>query len=719
MDGLEGDGPASEADTPVDGRDSDARHPPVDAEPTRYRVPRRRVAEDVEPAEIIRGSQSGSRFARRIRPNQRRFERSPDEGVFTATARATAPRTRAEQLWMRVRRVAVGTPLATEELEEQKLPKWKALAVFSSDVLSSSAYATDEILLVLALAGAAALTYSIEIAGVLVLLLAVVTFSYRQTIRAYPNGGGAYIVARENLGDAAGLSAAAALAVDYVLTVSVSIAAGVLAITSAFPELHDLAIEISVGVVAVITLLNLRGIRESATIFALPTYAFIVSITVLLVGGFIRLLLDPGLQAEIPESVEPFGLSGLSWFIVLKAFASGGAALTGTEAISNGVPAFRRPESRNAATTLIWMAVLLGSFFLGLTILAHELGIQHADEISVPAQIARTVFGETPLFYVIQAATALILLLAANTSYADFPRLGSILARDRFLPHQFTFRGDRLAFSNGIIVLGASASLLLIVFEADVSLLIPLYAFGVFVSFTLSQGGMVAHWLRLRGPGWRTSMLISGVGAVATGVVAAIVGLTKFSEGAWISMLAMAVLALLFWMIHSHYRGVERSLALPLDTIAAPQPPRREVVLVPVEEINRAVVRTIDFARTISARVHAIHVTDDVEAAQVLREDWERTVLDVPLVIIDSPYRSFVAPVVAYVEALNQLDPGTYVAVVLPEIVATWPWQRWLHNQSARRLRKALLERSNTVVVQVPYHLGAGRELINRSVPPR
>jgi len=680
--------------------------PPED-ERERIRLPRRRETPEVEPTEIVRGAKPGSRFARRVRPAERRFERVEEE-TFRATERATAPRTGAERFWRTVRRIAVGSPIATEEAEEQKLPKWKALAVFSSDVLSSSAYATDEILLVLATAGAAALTYSIEIAAAIAVLLAIVTFSYRQTIRAYPNGGGAYIVARENLGDAYGLTAAAALAVDYVLTVAVSVAAGVLAITSAFPSLQPVSVELAVGVVAIVTLLNLRGLRESGTIFAIPTYAFIVAMVVLLIGGFVRLALDPQLTAAVPESARPFGSSALTLFIVLRAFASGSAALTGTEAISNGVPAFRKPESKNAATTLVWMGLILGSFFLGLTVLAREFGIQNADRISVPAQIAQTVFGDGPVFYSIQAATALILLLAANTSFADFPRLGSILARDRFLPHQFTFRGDRLAFSNGIIVLGLGASLLLIVFDAKVSRLIPLYAFGVFVSFTLSQSGMVVHWLRLRERGWRRSMVINAVGAAATGVVALIVGGTKFSEGAWISMLAMLFLGLTFYAIYRHYMGVERKLEVPRGTILETGARRRHVVLVPVDELNRAVLRTVDYARTVSPSVTALHITDDLEAGQRLRREWESAVLDVQLVIIDSPYRSFVAPVLSYIDALDRAEPGHYVTVVLPEFRTPWPWQRWLHNQSARRLKNALLDRPNTVVTEVPYHLGAG-----------
>jgi amino acid transporter len=676
-------------------------------EPSKLRIARKAPLPDVESTEIVRGAKPGSRYARRVRARERRFERGLEEGTVRATTVATAPRTRGQRLWRGARRVLVGSPIASEEAEEQKLPKWKALAVFSSDVLSSSAYATDEILLVLAAAGAGALAglYSIEIALAIALLLAIVTFSYRQTIKAYPNGGGAYIVARENLGNAAGLSAAAALAVDYVLTVSVSIAAGVLAITSAFPELHDYAIEISIGVVAIITLLNLRGLSESATIFALPTYAFIVSIVLLLIVGFVRLIIDPGLQAEIPDSVHPVGTSSLTIFLVLRAFASGCAALTGTEAISNGVPAFRKPESRNASVTLVWMGVILGTFFLGITILAHEFGVHHADEISVPAQLAKTVFGETPAFYFIQASTALILLLAANTSYADFPRLGSILAKDRFLPHQFTFRGDRLAFSHGIIVLGVSSSFLLFAFDADVDQLIPLYAFGVFVSFTLSQGGMVVHWLRLREPGWRRSMLISAAGATATAVVAAIVGGTKFGEGAWISMVAMFFLALFFLAIHTHFATVERALSLAPDPLSGSGGSRRHVVIVPVEDLNRAMVQTVNYARAISPNVTALHVTDDPEAGNELRRQWEQIVIDVPLLIIDSPYRSFVAPVVAYLDAIGKSEADPYVTVVLPEFRTPWPWQRWLHNQSARRLQAALMDRPNTAVCEFPFHL--------------
>ncbi|HEY8171466.1 MAG TPA: APC family permease [Dehalococcoidia bacterium] len=687
---------------PVDGHDE--KH-------LRIRIPRSAPA-DLETTEIVRGAKPGTRFARRVREGNRRFARGDDEGTYRATERATAPRTDAQRLWRSIRRVAVGSPIASEEAEEQRLPKTKALAVFSSDALSSSAYATDEILLVLAVAGTTALTKSVPIALAIGLLLAIVTFSYRQTIKAYPNGGGAYIVARENLGDVAGLTAAAALSVDYILTVSVSIAAGVLAITSAFPDLNTAHVEIAVAFVAIITLLNLRGIRESGTIFSIPTYGFIIAFTGLLIAGFARIAIDPGLRAEPPHSVHALGSAHLGAFILLRAFASGCAALTGVEAISNGIPAFKKPESKNAATTLLWMAVILGTLFLGITILAHQLHVQHADEISAPAQIAQTVFGaHNPIFYAIQAFTALILILAANTSYADFPRLGSILARDHFLPHQFTFRGDRLAFSNGIAVLGAAAAILLVAFDADVNKLIPLYAFGVFVSFTLSQSGMVVHWIKNPESGWRRSMAINLVGAIATAVVALIVGGTKFTEGAWISMLAMFVLAMSFFAIYRHYSGVERRLKVPAGTLLMPSAGRRQPVIVPVDEINLAVLRTVDYARTLSTDVRALHITDDMEHGQALRQEWEAAVLDVPMVIVESPYRSFVAPVLSYIDALDKADPGQYVTVALPEYRTAWPWQRWLHNQSARRLRNALVERPNTVIVEVPYHLAEPEDI--------
>ncbi len=676
-------------------------------EPSRVRVPRSgRTPLDVEGTEIVRGAKPGSRYARVVRTGERKFQRGEEEGTFRATDRATAPRTTGERVWRRVRKIAVGAPISSEHLEDQRLPKTKALAVFSSDALSSSAYATDEILLVLVTAGTTALVWSIPIAIAIGMLLAIVTFSYRQTIRAYPSGGGAYIVARDNWGDLAGITAAAGLSVGYVMTVAVSIAAGVFAVNSAFPETHELRVPIAVGAVALITLLNLRGIRESGTIFAIPTYGFVIAFVLLLVVGFVRLAIDPGLHAEEPAAGwVAAGSAGALWFVILRAFSSGSAALTGVEAISNGIPAFKKPEPKNAATTLLWMAIILAVLFIGITVLADQLGVRHSDEVSAPAQIAKTVFGDNPIFYAIQAFTALILFLAANTAYADFPRLGSILARDRFLPHQFLFRGDRLAFTNGIIVLGAASAALLVLFDSDVNRLIPLYAFGVFLSFTLSQSGMVLHWLRLKGPGWKPSIVINGIGAVTTGLVSVIVGGTKFVDGAWIAMVAIVVLAILLWLIYQHYRGVEAKIRFPGNEIFNPEQRGRQAMLIPVDGINRAVLRTVEYARTLSPNVTALHITDDMETGQQLRREWESTVLDVPFVLINSPFRSFVAPVLSYIDALDKADPGQFVTVVLPEYRARWPWQRWLHNQSSRRLKNTLIERPNTVIIEVPYLL--------------
>jgi amino acid transporter len=468
-------------------------------------------------------------------------------------------------------------------------------------------------------------------------------------------------------------------------------------------------VPIAVGMVALVTLANLRGIRESSTIFAIPTYAFILAFTALLIGGFVRLLLNPDLTAPLPDSAVEAGTASITPFLLLRAFASGSAALTGVEAISNGIPAFKKPQSKNAATTLMFMAVILATFFIGLTILAHELDVHHADRISVPAQLAKAIYGDNIIFYSIQGATALILILAANTSYADFPRLASILARDRFVPRQLAFRGDRLAFSNGIFVLGLAASVLLVIFRADVDQLIPLYAFGVFVSFTLSQSGMVLHWWRLREPGWKQSIIINGVGAVTTGVVAVIVGGTKFMDGAWISMALMATLAVVFARIHQHYRSVEDQLAVPDGEWPMPEPAveghRQHAVLVPIDDLNQAVLRTIDYACNLSENVTALHVTDDPKEAEALRERWERAVPDVPIVTIESPYRSLIAPVFAYIDALDKASPGVGVTVVLPEFVPAHFWEGLLHNQSAIRLKRALLRRPNTVVIDVPYHL--------------
>jgi amino acid transporter len=657
----------------------------------------------IEQPAILRGTLPGERFVRLQRPGSRRFARRGE--TLVATDVATAPRDSLGRFWKTIRRIAVGLPLSTGQLEQEKLSKVKALAVFSSDALSSSAYATDEILIALTAAGSLALGKSVPLAMMIALLLAIVAFSYRQTIRAYPGGGGAYIVAKDNLGDGPGLAAAAALSVDYILTVAVSIAAGVLAIVSAFPGLDPYRVELALAFISLITLANLRGLSESGTLFAIPTYGFLLSFGGLLIFGVIKVISDPGLVASPPENVYAFGSSPLTVFLLLKAFSSGCTALTGIEAISNGIPAFKSPEAKNASTTLTWMAVILATLFLGITFLAHQLHVQPSEDVSVAAQVGQTVFGHNVFFYTVQAFTALILILAANTSYADFPRLASILAQDRFMPPQFMFRGDRLAFSRGILLLGLGASCLVIVFQADVTRLIPLYAFGVFVSFTLSQGGMVRHWFRLREPGWRRYLIINGIGATATLIVAVIVGGTKFAGGAWISMLAMVILALLFFSIHRHYVRVQRQLSLDKDIAPMPSGTRRSPVVIPIDGLTKASLRALNYARSISDVVVGLHVTDDVEAAAELREEWNARAIDTPLVIVDSPYRSFIAPVISYLEAVQEQSPNHEVTVVLPVYQAAYPWQQVLHNQIGKQLRSVLRDHSGIVTTEIVYHL--------------
>jgi amino acid transporter len=559
------------------------------------------------------------------------------------------------------------------------------------------------------LAGSVALGALLPIAGAIALLLMIVTFSYRQTVRAYPSGGGAYIVARANLGTMPGLTAAGALMVDYVLTVSVSIAAGVAAITSAAPTLYTERVFLALLFVGLIMLGNLRGVRESGTIFAAPTYLFIFSFGLMIVVGLVRAFFGGVEAASAPEAKQIVATQSLGLFLILRAFASGSAALTGVEAISNGVPAFQPPEHRNAGTTLAWMAAILGFLFLGVSVLAHQMHVVPLATQTVPSQIARATFGGTPLYYLVQAATAMILVLAANTSFADFPRLASILARDGFLPRQFSFRGDRLGFSHGIGALAILASALLVVFAANTNRLIPLYAVGVFISFTLSQSGMVVHWWRLREAGWRRSMVINATGAVATGIVAVIIAGTKFTHGAWISLLGVCFLIYLFVAIRRHYKRVARQLEVR-ERGKAPAPPKEvlphsQAVLVPVDEVNEAVRRTVEHARAISENVTALYVSDDVQQAEELRQRWEEAIPDVPLVVIDSPYRSFIAPILAYIDALDRSHPGETVMVVLPELVPSHFWQGILHNQSSIPLKRALLSRPDTVVVGIPYRL--------------
>ena len=675
----------------------------------RYRLPRRRapLIPAIELHEVRQGLKPGSRYVRVVPRSEQPFRRLGRPDILQATEAAIRPRTALEATWRQFKRLLVGIPLATAQLPYERLTKVKALAIFSSDAISSSAYATEAILLILVLAGSGALGAMLPIAGAIALLLMIVAFSYRQTVRAYPSGGGAYIVARANLGTMPGLTAAGALMIDYVLTVSVSVAAGVAAVTSAAPALYDERVFLALLFVGLIMLGNLRGVRESGTIFAAPTYLFILSFGFMIVVGLVRAFFGGVEAASAPEAQRVVATHSLGLFLILRAFASGSAALTGVEAISNGVPAFKAPESRNAATTLAWMAGILGFLFLGVSVLAHQMHVMPLETQTVPSQIAKATFGETPLYYLVQASTAMILVLAANTSFADFPRLASILARDGFLPRQFAFRGDRLNFSHGIGALAILASALLVIFAADTNRLIPLYALGVFLSFTLSQSGMVVHWWKLREAGWRRSIVINGVGAAATSVVAVIIASTKFTHGAWISLLGIGFLIYLFTVIRRHYRRVAEQLEVAVPSPAAtPQArPRNQPVLVPVDKVNEAVRLAVDYARKTSENVTALHVSDDVSEADELRQRWEEVIPDVPLVVIESPYRSFVIPILTYIDALDHSHPGETITVLLPELVPARPWHRFLHNQSAAHLKKALRARPNTLVVGVPYRL--------------
>ncbi|HET8631455.1 MAG TPA: APC family permease [Thermomicrobiales bacterium] len=724
-----------------DGPERPARPAPVGYSPPAPAAappPRRRLRPDLEikdAGEVHRGAHPGDRYVRisartDIRGRAPRFEgwtaREPEP-----------PKTAAGRMGRAIKRALIGRPLASSQAIHERLTKVKALAILSSDALSSVAYATEETLLVLVLAGAGALKLDLGIGVAIALLLAIVAFSYRQTIFGYPSGGGSYIVASDNLGPIPGLTAAAALLIDYVLTVAVSVSAGVLALTSAVPALVPYTVPLGLFCILLIMVGNLRGIRESGTIFAAPTYLFIGAMLLMLGIGFVRafVLHDPA-ATGVPRPFNPrdYGVpQTLGIFLVLQAFSSGCSAMTGTEAISNGVPAFKPPEARNAATTLLWMAGLLGTMFLGTTILAHQYGLVPAPSgnPSLLSQLTEEVVGRGwfhPFYYVVQVATLLVLVLAANTSYADFPRLASILARDRFAPKLFGFRGDRLAFTVGIAALSVFAAILLVIFGGDTSALIPLYAVGVFVSFTLSQAGMVAHWRRERGRGWATKAAVNGVGAVATGIVAIIAGATKLISGeplfrafghnvhagSWIVIVLIPLLIALFLAIHRHYARAAEELAAetPVDPDAI-----RHTVIVPIAALNRVALQTLAYARSISADVTAVHVDEDPDAIAALREAWGRKaqgtpfLRDVRLVTIESPYRALTGPLLAYIDEMDRHDPADTLTVVLPEFVPAHWWEQLLHNQTALRLKAALLFRPGTVVINVPYHLERGSAL--------
>jgi amino acid transporter len=610
-----------------------------------------------------------------------------------------------ETFLSQLKRLLVGAPIPSHLAHHERFSKVTGLAVLSSDPLSSVAYATEEILRVLMIGGFAAMGFVTPIGMVIAAMLAIVVFSYRQTIHAYPNGGGAYIVAKENLGRLSSLVAAGALLIDYVLTVAVSIAAGVAAMTSAFPEWHLNRVEIALGFVLLLMLGNLRGIRESGRIFAAPTYFFIISILALVGVGAWRYVAGGIVLSTAPAGLPTHGMGVLTTFVLLTAFSNGCTAMTGVEAVSNGVPAFRPPESRNASATLVVMAVLSITMFVGITLLAHAYMIVPNDAETVVSQLARGIFGgRSAPYYAVQAATMLILVLAANTAYADFPRLASIVARDRFLPRQFMTQGDRLAFSNGILILSALAGVLLFVFGGDTHALIPLYMIGVFVSFTLSQAGMVIHWRTLKTAGWRTSALINGFGALVTGVVLIIVATTKAAEGAWVIMVMIPILVAVFLVTRRHYDDVAAELTL--RGIPPVHETSKHVVLVPIGGLQKAVVRALGYARSLTGDVRAIYVDIDPTATELLLRDWNTWGRGVQLVVLDSPYRSLLEPLLEYVEQVQAVDPDAYVTVVLPEFVPRRLWHHLLHNQHALLIKGALLFKPNVVVTSVPFHLG-------------
>ena len=601
---------------------------------------------------------------------------------------------------MLLKRLLVGLPLKTKQAVHERLPKRLALAVFASDPLSSVAYATEEILLVLVLAGSAVVFWSVPVSLTIILLLTILTISYRQIIYEYPEGGGAYTVAKSNLGQLPGLTAAAALMIDYVLTVAVSVAAGVAALTSAAPALFPHRVALGLLAIVMIVVINLRGVRESGRIFATPTYLFVGTILLMVGVGLVQILTGQSFRAE-PRQVP--AVESLTLFLLLRAFSSGCTALTGVETISNGVTAFKRPESKNAGMTMAGMAAILGTMFLGISVLAYHFGILPREDETVVSQIARAIFGEGPLYYLVQVTTMLILILAANSAFAGFPRLASILARDSYMPHQMALLGDRLVFSNGVIILGLFSCALIVLFHGNTHALIPLYAVGVFLSFTLSQAGMVRRWMTKRGRHWRKKLVVNGMGAVATGLATLIIASTKFVHGAWIVVVLLPLLILWFRSIHAHYLAVAEQVALERDH--RPPLPRRNTVVVPISGVNRAVIRAVDYARGRSADVRAVSVDVDPEETARIQIQWAQWGCGVDLVVLPSPYRSVVGSLLDYIEELLEKDHNGWVTVVIPEILPARWWQNILHNQRALILKAALLFKDRVILTDVPFHL--------------
>ncbi len=602
------------------------------------------------------------------------------------------------------KRVVVGRPIASYQAGHHKFGIFGGLAVLSADALSSVAYATEEVLRVLMIGGLAAMTFSQPISILIAILLIAVAFSFRQTIFAFPGGGGAYVVTRDNLGPVAGLTAAASLLIDYTLTVAVSITAGVSAVTSAFPSLHVGKTWLSLVFLALLTFGNLRGLKESARVFGIPVYAFLTVMIGLILTGAVRAMTG-SVQPVAPTDVLPtFDTGMVTTFLLLTAFANGCTALTGVEAVADGVPMFKEPPAKNAARTMVMMAGLGVTMFVGLTFLAHAYQIVPSETETVVSQLARGVFGGRNLFYfAVQMATMLILILAANTAFAGFPTLASIVARDRYMPRQFANMGDKLAFSNGIVALSLGAALLIIVFGGDQHRLIPLYMIGVFLSFSLSQTSMFLRTTRMREPGWRFSAGISGFGALLTSIVLVIVVLTKTLDGAWIVIALLPVLVTVFKLTRTHYESVAAQLSLA--SVEVDTTPHGHIVIVPIGGVHRAVIEALRYASALAKDVRAVYVNVNPESLVQLKKDWPTWGSHVKLVVLQSPYRSMTEPLLDYIDRMEKEHPDDYITVVLPEFVVKHWWHHLLHNQSALTLKAALLFRPRVVTTSVPFHL--------------
>jgi amino acid transporter len=620
------------------------------------------------------------------------------------------------------RTALIGTALQTADAAHETIGKFVGLAVFASDALSSTAYATQEILFILAGAGTAAFSYAFPIAIVIVGLLAIVTLSYEQIIHAYPGGGGAYIVARDNLGELPAQVAGASLLTDYILTVAVSISSGVAQVTSAFPALYQYRVEIAVGLILFMMVVNLRGVRESGAAFAIPSYFFLAMMALTIVVGLIRYLAGSLGMVVGPPHMEVETLRAISLFLILHAFSSGTTALTGVEAISNGITAFREPRSRNAGITLVWMSVILGALFLGITFLSGQIGAIPSEQETVISQLARTVFGGRDAIYLaVIGATMVILVMAANTSYAGFPRLSALLGQDGFLPRQLAFRGSRLVYSRGIVALGLIACLLIIAFRASVTGLIPLYAIGVFMSFTLSQAGMAQRWWKMgrlavgqeiqeRGSllrferGWQMKMVINAFGALCTTAVTLVFAVTKFVDGAWIVLILIPLQVFAFSAIHQHYRGLSKRLSL--DDYAEPPLQTRHRVILPIGGVHRGTLAALTYARALSSDITAVYVSLDPAEAERVQQRWDWWGKGTRLVILDSPYRLMIEPLLKYIAEISaQRQPNETITIVVPQFIPKHWWANVLHAQTATWLRFALLGQRGIVVTDVPYQV--------------